>query len=637
MMRHVNMRLAGAAVFVGLSAWYLARVFGLGAGRLPEDGLGDWMDPYFINYLLEHWYRSLLTFSDPASPPMYFPERGTLGYSHGLILYAPFYAAVRPFLDPFQAYTAALLLMMLAGATCLYLFLRKAFALGFAEAGLLTACVLTSPNVINQGTGVWSQRASVFLIPPILLLGLSATRARGARLRLVLAFLSGCAAMLLLTQDFYTAAFTALLVALFGVVFLVPLAHRARTAWRRAPIEVVVRDDGPDTRARPQPSLWWLAAASVFFILAVVIFVHPIDWTVEGGKRISARDPERPLMVALLTGGWFAIRRWRLVDRARVALRQARGPVREILVEAGLIGDHAGRRVPVVAAWAAGALAGILVFVWIYLDAYLLHRGFPLDHLLGSLVKRGLPRGNDSIEWIANLPSYTSMRPFWLMLGAAALVWIPAFKVSRAVRFFALWCLVVAVVVILISLNISGFSLWRAVFAGLPGLTVVRDPTRIIYVYDLAAVILTGALVARTRHLAARVALIAISSLLLVTQWNDATFNFDRPREVFRQWVEAPVSIDPACRSFFIKGASQTYMARSDHMWTLYSIDAAFIALKYELPTLNGYSAWGPEGWDLANPQEREYPERVRKWIARRGLTSVCALDIDARTMTPYR
>lgn len=127
-----------AALVLTLSGCYFAYVF-----RLPELvplhlGLGDWVDPYFINFLLEHWYHSLLSLSGPISPPMYFPVRGTLGYSHGLILFAPFYIAVRPFLNPFQAYTLSLFLVLEAGAVCLYVVLRKFARLGFAEALLLS-------------------------------------------------------------------------------------------------------------------------------------------------------------------------------------------------------------------------------------------------------------------------------------------------------------------------------------------------------------------------------------------------------------------------------------------------------------------------------------------------------------------
>jgi hypothetical protein len=96
-------------------------------------GLGDWIDPYFINYLLEHWYHSVATLSDPSSPPMYFPVQKTLGYSHGLILYAPFYIFVRLFFHPFQAYSLSLFIAIETGIVCLYLLFRRFLKLSFLE------------------------------------------------------------------------------------------------------------------------------------------------------------------------------------------------------------------------------------------------------------------------------------------------------------------------------------------------------------------------------------------------------------------------------------------------------------------------------------------------------------------------
>ena len=74
------------SILLVTSAAYLAYVFRFAEGTFWTTGAGDWIDPYFINALLEQWYRIEATQADPASPPMYFPVGKTLGYSHGLIL-----------------------------------------------------------------------------------------------------------------------------------------------------------------------------------------------------------------------------------------------------------------------------------------------------------------------------------------------------------------------------------------------------------------------------------------------------------------------------------------------------------------------------------------------------------------------
>jgi hypothetical protein len=134
-----------------------------------------------------------------------------------------------------------------------------------------------------------------------------------------------------------------------------------------------------------------------------------------------------------------------------------------------------------------------------------------------------------------------------------------------------------------------------------------------------------------------RIVLTILAIILMATQWNRETFAFERPVAVYQRWVEAPVAVEGRCRAFFILGASDAYMARSPHMWSLYNVDAMSIALRTNVPTLNGYSAWGPAGWELQNPQNRvAYKTAVDNWIRRNALTDVCALDVERRTMRPY-
>jgi hypothetical protein len=68
----------------------------------------------------------------------------------------------------------------------------------------------------------------------------------------------------------------------------------------------------------------------------------------------------------------------------------------------------------------------------------------------------------------------------------------------------------------------------------------------------------------------------------------------------------------------------------------LYGTDAEFIADKYAIPTLNGYSAWEPPDWHLRDPLIPDYRSGVDTWITQNHLEGVCTLDIDRRTMTPY-
>ena len=549
-------KLFRASVVAALSLSYLAYVFHIFSPAFWHSGLGDWMDPYFINFLLEHWHHSLWHLTDPSSPPMYYPARHTLGYSHGLILYAPFYLAVRPLLHPFIAYNVALVLVMETGIVCLYLLFRRFANLSALEAIVLTAFFCTSQNVINGGTAIWSQRASVFLIPPILLLMTSP--------RLVAAFLSGLLAALLLTQDYPTAVFA---VVVFGLTLSVPLFV---TVWKNT-----------DRITRALLIAMVLVIAWGFYIsISGGIDVRIL------GLRIASSEWARPLLIAIGLG-------------AVVLLRNVR------------------RVTPRSVAFAIGALIGVIVFLCIYLPAYRERHEFPEREILNQLS--------------TSLNARDVMRPFMLLV-ILILAWLPWFKIDRKARFATIWFLIVSAIAFLVPLRFGDFSLWRLLFEPLPGFAAVRDPKRIIYLYELAIVLGVAALMMRSAA-RFRTVVVAIALVLIATNWNRETFAFERPTAVYDTWVAAPIDIDPSCRSFFIKGASVDYMSRSPNMWMLYGIDSMFVAARHSIPTLNGYSAWGPMDWELGNPQEASYPDRVENWIRRNGLTDVCAFDIERRTM----
>ena len=60
------------------------------------------------------------------------------------------------------------------------------------------------------------------------------------------------------------------------------------------------------------------------------------------------------------------------------------------------------------------------------------------------------------------------------------------------------------------------------------------------------------------------------------------------------------------------------------------SIDAMLIAQRIGLPTVNGYSGWVPEGWDL-RPGTDSYATELREWLDRHDLAaSSCRYDLDA-------
>src|SRR5262249_1066303 len=202
----------------------------------------------------------------------------------------------------------------------------------------------------------------------------------------------------------------------------------------------------------------------------------------------------------------------------------------------------------------------------------------------------------------------------------------------------SLWFVLVTLVVLAIPVRIGDFAVWKYASEALPGFAAIRDPRRIQYPFELAAVLAIALFVGQLPR-ASRIRHAALASVLvgIVVKWNADRFDYERTRASFRQFVEAPIAIDPSCHSFFVKRAeSPAYASRSPNAWALYGNDAAFIATRYSLPTLNGYSAWVPPDWRLFNPEDPGYLIFVADWISLHRLEHVCALAIERRTMTPF-
>jgi hypothetical protein len=594
------LRLARGLTVLAVSMLFLGSVFQFSQDGFWRNGLGDWMDPYFINYLLEHWYHAVRTLSSPASPPMYFPSPRTLGYSHGLVLFAPFYVLVRPFLHPFQAYSVALCLLIETGILSLYVLLRRAFALSFVESLLLTVFFFTSLNVVNGFMGVWSQRASVFLIPPILLVLFTAIRLEAGWLQTALAALAGFLSTLMLTQDFYSAFFAAVFVVAAVVPVLLVKARPALNALR-----LFWRGEARGTRlalvSALSLTLWGL------FIVASGGFGIRV-----AGIRIASHDWRRPVILAALALA------------AVILLRQRAGRM--------WIPTARGWRMPFI----LGAGAGVVIFAAAYLAAYAEHRTFPEQHLMNALVHVDTSRWTSPLDLFRHLDGYETLRTFKLIFVIGVLASLPAAQVNDRTKLLILWALCVSALVLVIPISFNGFSIWKSVLAPLPGFSVIRDPKRIAYLYELAAILGAGAFISRLpRRSWLRVASTLLLVLLIATERNHTVFDFDRPNATFDRWVASPVAVDGSCRSFFVTAAGSDYTQRSADKWTLYGIDAAFIALETSVPTLNGYSAWFPDGWAFQNPEEPGYEDAVGRWISRNRLTGVCSLDLVKRTMTP--
>jgi hypothetical protein len=91
--KHPHTSLASAfraALVVSASAFYLVRVFRVQDRAFWTAGLGDWTDPYFINFVLEHWLNGYSAFPPPGwtltdpNTPGYAEAAASWSASHNL-------------------------------------------------------------------------------------------------------------------------------------------------------------------------------------------------------------------------------------------------------------------------------------------------------------------------------------------------------------------------------------------------------------------------------------------------------------------------------------------------------------------------------------------------------------------------
>jgi hypothetical protein len=331
------------------------------------------------------------------------------------------------------------------------------------------------------------------------------------------------------------------------------------------------------------------------------------------GIRFSATNPWRPLAIGIAAGVWFLLRvvRGLSAEERPAWLERLTSP-------------------PLVSA-AAGLTVGTLIFFWIYLPVYLQHSAFPEENLMSSLVL--VTGGHEG--WTAAWRGYDSLSSFKFVALLAIVLWLPWSRADTRTRHYSLWVMVVSAVVLLIPLRFNTFSVWKVFFAPFPGLSAIRDPKRIIPLYELALIIMGVYAITRMRPGSTpRIAATLLAALLMLIEPNTLQLAYGRDPSVFDKWVHQPITIDASCQSFYIRGASGAYMSRSPHMSMLYSGDALFVSLDHAIPTLNGYSAWTPPDWALANPQESTYQQNVSRWIIQNRLDHVCELDIERRTMS---
>jgi hypothetical protein len=87
-------------------------------------------------YLVEHWYQSLLGHADLVSPAMFYPIKGTLGFSDVFLAYVPGYSLLRFFgIDMYLSLAFIIIFFCYLNFLSCFVLLRRVL-----KCGVLASC-----------------------------------------------------------------------------------------------------------------------------------------------------------------------------------------------------------------------------------------------------------------------------------------------------------------------------------------------------------------------------------------------------------------------------------------------------------------------------------------------------------------
>jgi hypothetical protein len=545
-----------------------------------DRAFGDDEDGYLALAIIEHWRHVFSGAVHWTDPIVFFPERGTLGYTDAFFLVGAADAALRGLgLDAFTAFTVV---MAAVSAIGFFGFRRLAIRhFGVPPAFAAIGAFLFAFANVDAVKLIHVQAYCAMLLPVLCDLVLSAWK--GARRAPIVAAVAGALYGLMFLTAFQTSWFFAFYLLLIALLYPALFGRRSTLSLLG---EIYAR------RAVILAAAAGFAAGIVpFLLLYVPVFLsgHSRDFAEVAGNMPQWRDllnvtPENGVWGALFERLGLAGR----LDRPVWEVELAFTPVVLAVFFGGLVLTAA--RLPPLPA--RGERVGV--------------RGrlresepsrFPSDaqtrETAPSPGSRSLSSGRPKAGPVCDPTSDRLL----LLMGLSVV---------------ALW---------LLQMDYFGVRPWRAVWAVVPGAKAIRYTFR----SQLVANLFVSLIVARTiaglaRH---RIAMIALAAVLIAEQVN-LVWPATMSRKAALAWIDAAPTPPAGCRAFYVvPGAGPPERSGPQHQ-----DDAMLFAQLRGIPTLNGYSSWFPDGWALDEPSSPGYSGAVRAWAEKNHIESqVCGLE----------
>jgi hypothetical protein len=540
-----------------------------------DRAFGDEEDGYLALAIIEHWRHVFAGTVHWTDPIIFYPARGTLGYTDAFFLLGAADVGLRTLgFDPFTAFMAV---MAAVSAIGFFGFRRLAIRhFGVRPAFAAVGAFLFAFSNLDAVKLIHVQVYCAMLLPVLCDLALSAWK--GTRGGAILAGTAGGFYGLLFLTAFQASWFFAFYLLLIALIYPAVFGRQATAALLR---EIDAR------RTILLAAAGGFAAGIVPFLLLylpVLLSGHSRSFAEVAGNMPLWRDL---LNVTPENGVWGA-----LFERLGLAGLPDR-PVWEVELAFTPM---------VLAVFAAG-----LVVIAVRLPT---SRSEKLPPLEKGRVGEGIAgrRRNACGDSADPRPDPTPEEGG----GSAAAAGSDRLLLLMGLAVIALW---------LLQMDYFGVRPWRAVWAAVPGAKAIRYTFR----SQLVANLFVSLVVARTlgelaRH---RIAVIALAAVLIAEQVNLAWPATMPPKAAFA-WIDAVPAPPSGCRAFYVVPDA----GPPDRTAPQHQDDAMLFAQIRGIPTLNGYSSWFPDGWALDDPASPRYPAAVRAWAEKNHIADeVCGLE----------
>ena len=524
-------------------------------------------DTRLTAYLVEHWYQILLGHGDLLSPAMFYPIKGTIGFSDINLAYVPVYSLLRVWgHDIFLSLGLTVIFLSYLNFISCFVLLNKVL-----KFNILASCTGAMFFAFNNPKLVQTdhlQLQPVFLLPVVvglvLVFFLEAESLTEKKAFGLLALAALCLNLQLFTS-FYIGWFFVLWCFLLLVV---------SSPFRRSRLFILgaIREHWPA-----------VIGGVAVFVLGFVPFLAVY-------------------LPAVRSVGWYGVLPQYIPEIKSFLLMADSnyiwGGLTASILKNAAAGPDWGRRIGVglvpSLAWTAVSLSGI----W----------------LIKKYAKIPAPRNRTDM----NSQSWNNIG--YLFLGLMILATNLLYIIGLQYRGHSLWNYV--------YLSFPGARGIRAVARYV---IVLALPMAIAFAfavqYGMQGVTRRKNGVARVCLAAAMLILITFG---LFEQLNSGDGQYYSISAENARLEKLAAKLPENCSAFYVAAAALGNNNQEDFGDQNYMHDAMLVSIRRHVPTLNGRSGKIPPGWSLRNVRAPEYEQNVSHWIEQHKLEgNVCRLEID--------